>query len=291
MTAGEGIGIRWTIGAVAPAGFEALRLAIWGAQRVFGPDAAYAVCVNTVPLDEARQRCGEVPADVRWIAASGDLPEWVRPHVDPDNLIEGKAWKFDPLQLFPDRWELSFDNDCILWAMPPSIREWLHAGDRERCLVAADVTAAHGRFAEHAGDQPMNSGIRGIPPDFDFTAQVQALLREHPVVMDSELDEQGLQVAAASRVKPPVVVELDEVAITSPFPPHLPELGARGAHFVGLNEQELPWKYYDRPATECILEHWERWRPELYRRVGIRPLEQHERAASDLQGWSGNDHR
>ena len=41
------LAVRWTIGDVNPAGFEALRLSIWGACRLFGPEGQYAVCVNT----------------------------------------------------------------------------------------------------------------------------------------------------------------------------------------------------------------------------------------------------
>lgn len=263
------IGIRWTIGDVSPEGFEALRLAVWGAHRVFGPEAAYTVCVNSLPLPEARARAGDLPEGVEWLEASGKLPEWVLPHCDLSDMVEGKAWKFDPLRVYPDRWEISFDNDCILWEMPESVRRWLEEGDRERCLIAADVKEAHGVFAPWAGEEPKNSGIRGIPPGFDFEGQMRALLEENPVVMRSELDEQGLQVAAASRARPPVIVSLEEVAVTSPFPPHLPDLGRSGAHFVGLNEKSLPWDYYGRPATECIREHWRKHREELYERVGI----------------------
>jgi hypothetical protein len=267
------VGIRWTIGDVDPRGFEALRLAVWGAWRSFGPDAAYAICVNSIPVRAARRQTAELPCAVEWIEVDGSLPPWLVPHVDPENLIEGKVWKFHPLQLFPDRWEISLDNDCIFWEMPPSIRRWLKAGDRERCLIEADVTMAHGQFARLAGEEPRNTGIRGVPPGFPLEAEIRALLRENPVVMSSELDEQGLQVAAVGRRSPPEVVTVDEVSICSPFPPHLPHLGECGAHFVGLNERSLPWAYYGRPATEWIAEHWQRQRPELYRQVGIAPAE------------------
>lgn len=269
MTNGRKVGIRWTIGAVAPEGFEALRLAIWGAYRVFGPGAAYTVCVNSMSATEARERSGDEPEGIEWVEASGQLPDWVRPHVELAGMIEGKAWKFDPLRVYPDRWELTFDNDCILWEMPSSIRGWLEAGNRERCLVAADVTSAHGTFARWAGDEPKNAGIRGIPPGFDFEGEMRVLLREHPVVMTSELDEQGLQVATASRRSPPVLVGLDEVSICSPFPPHLSQLGRCGAHFVGLNDRWLPWDYDGRPATECVREHWRTHHDALYEKVGI----------------------
>jgi hypothetical protein len=265
------IGIRWTIGDVATPGFEALRLAIWGAYRLFGPEAAYTICVNSTRVEDARVRTGTLPEGIRWLAASGTLPEWVRPHVDPETLAEGKAWKFDPLEVYPERWELSFDNDCILWEMPASIRNWLQAGDPERCLIAADVALAHGAFARWAGTEPRNSGIRGIPPGFAFEQELRALLRESGAVLRSELDEQGLQVAAVSRRSSPAVVHLEEVSITSPFPPHLPGLGRCGAHFVGLNEKHVPWEYEGRPATDCLRAHWQRHRAELYRRVGIEP--------------------
>jgi hypothetical protein len=266
------VGIRWTIGSVADDGFEALRLAAWGAWKVFGPGAEYTVCVNTISVDEARRRTGPVPHKVRWIAATGRLPAWVLPHVDAAGMAEGKAWKFDPFSVYPDRWEISMDNDVILWELPAAIRAWLGEGDTERCLIAADVAHAHGAFSRYAGSEPRNAGIRGIPPGFDLAARMSAILAENPVVMSSELDEQGLQVAAVNRVKPAAVVSTDDVTICSPFHPHQPYLGAAGAHFVGLNEHDLPWSYYDRPASECVREHWQRLRGELYQRVGIAPV-------------------
>lgn len=267
MTQGRPVGIRWTIGNVSPEGFEALRLAVWGAYRVFGPEAAYAVCVNSLPQEEVRERAGDLPHGVEWREASGVLPGFLRGHVD-EGMAEGKAWKFDPLQLYPDRWEIALDNDCILWEMPPSVREWLEEGP-ERCLIAADVAPAHGAFARWTGGEPRNAGIRGLPPGFDLEGVLDTLLRESPVLMTSELDEQGLQVAAVSYRTAPVVVPVEEVSICSPFPPHLSRLGRSGAHFVGLNDRWLPWDYYGRPATECVREHWGRHREELYARVGI----------------------
>lgn len=265
------LGIRWTIGNVADDGFEALRLALWGAWRVFGPGAEYTVCVNSIGVGEAHRRTGPGPWKVRWVAAGGQMPEWLLPHVD-GAMVEGKAWKFDPFQLYRDRWEIAFDNDVILWELPDSIRAWLRDGHPERCLIAADVAPALGAFSRWAGSEPRNAGIRGIPPGFDLAAQMREILRENPVVMSSELDEQGLQVAAVNRRRPAAVVPVEQVAICSPFPPHLPHLGSAGAHFVGLNEHALPWSYYDRPAIDCVREHWRRMRAELYERVGIAPV-------------------
>lgn len=261
------LGIRWTIGDVSPRGFEALRLSIFGAVRLFGPGAAYVVYVNSVALDEARARTGEVPSLVDWRPAPTRIPEVLRAHLD-QGMAEGVAWKFTPLAAFEDRHELALDNDVILWEAPTAIRRWLEGAPGAR-VVAEDVAEGHGAFAPFCGPEPRNSGIRGTPAGFDLADALGRVLARSPVRLGSELDEQGLQVAALSLDGPPLVVRTEEVSICSPFWPHQPELGRCGAHFVGLNARQLPWRYYDRPATEVRIEHWERHRPELYARVGL----------------------
>jgi hypothetical protein len=263
------LGIRWTIGNVSLRGFEALRLSICGAFGVFGPAAAYAVYVNSVPVDEARRRTGPVPQAVRWLEAPREIPRVLRQHLDA-GMAEGVAWKLLPLSAFAGRFELALDNDVILWSEPEAIRHW--RTDRAgACLVAEDVTSCHGAFAELCGPEPRNSGIRGTPPEFQLEQALARVLGRVPAQLHSELDEQGMQIAALSLAGPPLCVSAREVTICSPFHPHQAHLGTCGAHFVGLNAHELPWRYYDRPATEVRLQHWEQRRPELYRRVGINP--------------------
>lgn len=262
------IGIRWTIGDVSAFGFEALRLSLWGARRVFGPDARLAVCVNTVSLNEARLRTGPVPDDVEWRRATvGEMPGFLQRHLD-GSMAEGVAWKLAPLRLFPDHYELSFDNDCILWSLPEAMRRWL-AEPEARCLIAGGVKLAHGAFVGLTRPEPRNTGIRGLPPGFDLGVALLAVLERHPVPLRSELDEQGLQVVALDLPRQAHVVSTEDVTVCSPFWPQQPHLGRAGAHFVGLNARALPWRYYDRPATECVVENWQRHRAELYGRVEL----------------------
>jgi len=270
---GAPLNLRWTIGDVSPAGFEALRLALTGARRLFGPDAAYHVVVNTVSVEEARRRTGPVPDAVQWRAASPTPPDALRPFLDA-GMSEGTAWKFMPVQIDPAVREIAFDNDVILWALPPAIREWLARDDAR--LIAEDVAMGHGRFAALAGPEPRNSGIRGTPAGFDLAGAIAAVLAEQPARLDSELDEQGLQVAALMRDAAPLVVREAEVSICSPFPPHCPALGRCGAHFVGLNARGFDWDFYGRPAIDVRLDHWRAHRAELYRRVGLAAPEEAE---------------
>ena len=268
MTASK-VGIRWTIGNVSRLGFDALRLSIWGAWNVFGPDAAYVVCVNSVPLGEARTLVGDVPEFIAWHESTRDeIPSFLNSHLD-DALAEGVGWKFAPLEVFPDRFEIALDNDCILWRMPTAIKRWLEFIDDQTCVIAEDVLPCFGQFAHLCGPEPRNSGIRGLPPYFDFEGTLKRTLEENPVTMVSELDEQGLQVATTSRNRPPLVVAVDEVTICSPFPPHLPYLGKCGAHFVGLNVRDPSWEVDGKPAIVYIKENWDRFQQDLCARVGV----------------------
>jgi hypothetical protein len=276
-------GLRWTIGDVSDRGFEALRLSIWGAWHVFGPHAMYVICVNSVDVREARERTGLVPSAVRWREVTlDDAPPFLRTLL-ARGMAQGTGWKFAPLRVFEERCELALDNDAILWSLPPSIERWLVDGASQgECLLAEDVRPCHGQFDELVPQgRSLNSGIRGLPPGFDFGAALRTIvaLREQelnaPLIFASELDEQGLQAVALSRGARLHAVTVDEVTICSPFHPHIPHLGRCGAHFVGLNGRHIAWNYYDRPADEWMTEHWQRHRAELYARTGA-PLALHE---------------
>jgi hypothetical protein len=255
--------IRWTIGNVSEHGFAALRLSIYGAMKLFGTQASYVVCVNTIPLGQARALTGEVPDSVIWRDVTNEFPEWLRPYFDPQ-MAEGVGWKFAPLRLDQNALELSLDNDCIIWCMPDAVKQWVKRADG--FVFAEDVVPCFGQFDSLCGTQPRNSGIRGLPPRFDLAEAFLRILHKHPVLLKSELDEQGLQTATLTRFNP-AIVTVDEVTICSPFPPHIPSLGSCGAHFVGLNAKHLPWEMEGRPAVEITRERWNAHLPKLYERV------------------------
>ena len=256
------LGIRWTVGDVSSRGFASLALSVQGAVGIFGPDARYTVCVNTLTIDEARSRTGPLPPAVEWLAVDHHLPPILTPHLD-EGLAEGVAWKLAPLRIFPDRHELALDNDCVLWSLPAAIAAWLD--DPAGCLLAADAVPALGRFAAVVGPRALNTGIRGLPPGFDLAAALSATLSAYPGPLTTELDEQGLQVAALA-AHPLHVVPLDDVAICSPFPPHADRPGSCGAHFVGLNvHRERP--YCDRATLDRLAAFWDARAPMLAKLV------------------------
>lgn len=265
--------VRWTIGDVRQRGFEMLRLSIACACRLFGPETRYMVCVNSVPLAEARARTGPLPIEPEWRKVTrADVPQVLRAYFD-DSLIEGMGWKLVPLRTCPERYELAIDNDCILWSLPESMRLWLEAEDA--CLFAEDVDRCLGSFDAICPPGAFNAGLRGLPPGENLEAALEGVLRKvsgpsgERLKLISEIEEQGLQAAAICCCPSLFLVTTGEVSICSPFWPRSPELGACGAHFVGMNAAHIPWNYYDRPADLWLDEHWQRHRPELYRKAAL----------------------
>jgi hypothetical protein len=76
------VGVRWTLGDVSDRGFEALRLSIFGAFKLFGDAARYAVCVNSIPLRRAREQTGALPVEVDWHDATDLMPGFLRERFD-----------------------------------------------------------------------------------------------------------------------------------------------------------------------------------------------------------------
>jgi hypothetical protein len=225
------------------------------------------VCINTVPVERARARLGALAdgVELRQVTRD-DVPQTIRVRFG-DGMAEGVAWKLAPLRAFPDRWELSLDNDVVLWDMPPAISAWLERGDARQCLLAEDARALYGRFTPFCPAEARNAGIRGLPPQFPLLEALQRLLELVPGALDSELDEQGLQVAAVSTFCEPAVVSIEDVTICSPFPPHLRELGRCGAHFCGLNTRHYAWQLEGRYAEEWIEDQWRQHLPTVRERV------------------------
>lgn len=268
--------IRWTIGDVHAYGFESLRLSAWGVRRLFGTAAELVVCANSVDLDAARRAAGELPEGVRW-TASGAVPPWLERHLEP-GMAEGVAWKLVPVRVGAGR-ELALDNDVILWDLPAGLRAWLEDPDPEACCVAQDVQAFFGVFAGLCSPEPCNVGMRGVGSGVDLEAAFRRALSEHPeqpVVLRSETDEQGLQMAVLSK-RPLHVVGTADVSICSPWPLHQPGLGRCGAHFVGLNAHAFPEAWGGRRAREEHEAHWRSRRPEIYERLGLDPDPVHRR--------------
>lgn len=264
------LGIRWTIGNVSPRGFAALRLSLWGAFRLLGRRADYVVCVNSISVERARARTGPVPEDVSFEPVSrADLPARLARRLDK-GMAGGAAWRVAPPRRFTERRELALDNDVILWELPAALERWLDEEDPERCLVLGAAEEAYGRFAPACEPGPPRSaGLRAMPPRFDLTAELRTVLEgiEGPVATSA--DQRGLEIAALSRLRPPLVVSLDDVPACGPTSPAASHLGHAGARFSDLNAGDPPLRRAG-PATEAVCgDHFDALLSELHRRLAV----------------------
>jgi hypothetical protein len=255
--------VRWTIGDVSWRGFDALALSIAGAKRVFGPSARYVVCVNSIPASCVADRVGGLSKGVEWLQADCLLPLWLRRLVDR-GMAQGVAWKFAPISVATEIPTLALDNDVVLWAMPDSVRCWLHDGDT--LLIAEDVQAHYGAFEDRCPTEPRNSGIRGTPAGYPLEERLLQVLEQSGRQLKSEGDEQGLQVALVTSEEHRVV-ELEEVSICGYFRPHQLQFGSCGAHFVGVNAKKLPYRWKGRSGEHYVHEFWDAMKPQLLSRI------------------------
>jgi hypothetical protein len=233
--------IRWTIGDGSARAFDCLSLSISGARRLFGPAADYVVCVNTIPVDEARRRLGNWPAELCFAQCGYRyVPAWMRDHIDP-RCGHSAVWRLAPVRVAPACLELSLDGDVILWRIPPAIEEWI--SDEAGCVTAQSSRRPLGKFAGFCGERSCDAAVRALPPGFAYEASLRRLIAEHPVLLDCEDDEYGLQAAALERQHGMRHVTAQEVRLCAPFAAAAPELGSHGAHFPGIGDKSDPQEW------------------------------------------------
>jgi hypothetical protein len=105
-----------------------------------------------------------------------------------------------------------------------------------------------------------------LPPGLPYEELLRKRLSDSALVLQSELDEQGLQAATLGQLFLDLVGN-DDVTICSAFPMHQHHLGRCGAHFVGLNQKWLPYIIDGAPAHEAIRGNFESFRSTIEGRI------------------------
>ena len=87
--------------------------------------------------------------------------------------------------------ELVVDNDVILLRKFPQIEEWLNG---RKALVLEEKIRFYGRYDKlFSDDLLLNSGFMGLPPGYDFGADIRKSWEENDSLHNiSQADEQGL---------------------------------------------------------------------------------------------------
>jgi len=205
--------LRWTMGSSNPIDLEILELSIKNIKKHYQDTFDYYICHNNI--DAKLLRIFDVN-----LVEQKPIPGMYQP--------KGVAWKLYPPRLSIQTHEIFMDSDVVLWKKLEEIDKFLN--NKDLFLFTEALFYNHGRFKTNI---KLNSGIIGIPPNFDFQ---QALVKnmQDGVGWHNYFDEQGM-VATIFSNKPYVVIPMSKVGIchydTMPKSTH-------GLHFVSAKRKQ-----------------------------------------------------
>lgn len=207
--------VRWVVGPSSQEGLSCLRQSISLFRSLYGDRFDYALCYNNrdpsgldfgIPLVNQHDHINSLPL-----------------------MPQGPSWKLFPGRLRPEAHEIILDNDLLLYRKPDALKLFLNS-DR---IFLASVAAKrnYGQFDDLVwpSDQPLNSGIIGMPPGYKFTQDMLNTLDQRPIDHWTHFCEQGL-VATLFLRKTCLLIDIPVCVPWNPF-----TLGHDGMHFVGLN--------------------------------------------------------
>lgn len=207
--------LRWTIGPSSHAGFKALLRSVRLIKKIY-PNFELYICHNGLNTYEQNFLKG---FRVNLIQQTNGL------NCSPS----GVAWKLYPPRIDMTRHEIFVDNDLILHKPLEEIDWFL---EQSNSFI---VTEGLGRvFGNKESLIPknlrINSGLFGIPPNFDFAQKINELSKGS--CWEDCFNEQGT-VAAIVCQNDYKIIPLKTVAICNEgrFKP-----GTHGTHFCGLNK-------------------------------------------------------
>ena len=221
--------LRWTIGPVHDCGFDVLEESVRQMRKIY-PSFDLAICHNQLSPKQL-ERIGRL--DVQLVDQSKYISECgVAPRVG-----YSVEWKLYPPRLRPRSHEIFMDNDIVICNRVLSIDKWL-GHDNETLLYQG----LHGLHGSYSGVVPkgvrINSGIFGLPPDFQFGDKIA----EQSQPFSGYFDEQGL-VAKILLQEPHRIIPLTVIPIVEhdwPLDAHDKNLDCCGYHFVGANKRDHP---------------------------------------------------
>jgi hypothetical protein len=213
--------LRWTVGSVNRQGLAVLKESITRTTKALGLDRFdWMVCYNN--LDEADLSFVKLvcpPVELRrqsWEDCA--IPAAMsRPPVDDEGRFKydltfynGSLWKLAPARVRPDAHEIVMDNDVVLVKPTRMIEDFL--SQTERPFVCRDQNRYFGRLAYlFPNDERFNSGYYGLPPGYDFAADVRATWEAEGALEGLNYAEEQALICHTLRKRNPYFVDATQV--------------------------------------------------------------------------------
>lgn len=213
--------IRWTLGPVDDLGLDILDVSIKKMRRLY-PFCDFVICYNGV--DVKRLRHLNVPKLDQSSHASFFK-----------HKPTGELWKLCPPRLRPESHELVIDNDLVIDKRIDQIDEFfdccktmLLTGCRKRYYGQFDKFVPEGLI--------INSGIYGMPPDFDFSKRVldmcELIDSWHQDRSIGSFDDQGI-IAACLISEDSIIIPPSQIFNCDMATIDVPKVN--GYHFIDSN--------------------------------------------------------
>lgn len=215
--------VKWVIGPVSSSGFSCLKFSIRNFLELYKDRFEYVICYNNlnereinfikqfnVPLYNQEDFCKRV--------------NWGVPF--------GCIWKlFVPK--FGTSHEITLDNDLIIRKRLPQIEEFLDS--QNKFLITEALKRNYGIFDNKVkSDIKYNTGLLGIPPNYDITAMVDKTLKQFKIEWKTWFDEQGLT---------SYLIQDEDVIFVPLRQINVKNLGMIGDHWATINAtNKYHWK-------------------------------------------------
>lgn len=200
---------RFTVGACLQQGLDILVESLNKTIKTLGENTFdWYICYNALNAEQIRFLINNVKNVTLFAQNWADCPIpdicWSPQRPDGSfewngNITGGTLWKVAPPRLRMESHEIIMDNDIILLKKFHQIDEFLKSSDK--VLLLEEPIRFYGRYDKLLPSNPyFNSGFIGLPPMYDFGADIKKIWEEHgKLEYLSQADEQGLLTYCLSR--------------------------------------------------------------------------------------------
>jgi hypothetical protein len=212
--------IRWTIGNVGPLGLRTLFTSISSITKIYKNRFRFFLCHNNIPNYKLRiikdfllgttvelyeQKWSEccIPDKV------GSIYDDYGNIIFNNGICGGSLWKVSPARLDLNVHEIILDNDLVLFDHLPKIDEFL-SSSKNLCLE--DPITFQGKYHNlFKKGEAYNSGLIGLPPQYDFEKEVFNFWNKNKIFNLSHGDEQGLLTKVLTKDKNYILIKKTEI--------------------------------------------------------------------------------
>lgn len=227
--------IRWTMsGVLSKLSFIILKHSVKFVKKLY-PECDFVICCNQINEFQIK-KIKELNVELYFQRDSDSLGFMPIPL---KNSVDGVHWKLYPPRLRKSSHEIFIDNDIVLHKRVPLIDDFLL---QDFSLVYEGLYRLLGNYDHHVPKgYKINSGIFGIPPDYDFEDCLRKKISTNSQWKD-KFDEQGLVASVLLDYKNYQMIKQVEIPIIEnvKWEPkvYYDDKKCCGFHFVGGNRTE-----------------------------------------------------